>query len=52
MDPFGMMMALSFFLNNLAKNFNLREVLIKIPNLLPATLTSYPTLCKYCKVFF
>ena len=35
-----MMMALSFFLNNLAKNFNLRVVLIKIPSLLPATLTN------------
>ena len=28
MDPFGMMTALSFFLNNLATNFNLRVVLI------------------------
>lgn len=45
MDPFGMMMALSFFLNNLAKNFNLRVVLIKIPSLLPATLTSYISTC-------
>ena len=52
MDPFGMMTALSFFLNNLATNFYLRVVLIKIPSLLPATLTSYPTLRQYCKVFF
>ena len=50
MDPFGMVMALSFFLNNLAKNFNLRVVLIKIPILLPATLTviqPYASTVKY-----